>query len=95
MVAIETWNGHVGEFSVPIVNYTEVPANAILRLSASPGIDLELDSSVGVHEAQLDDGEWMLLVEPIDGDIFIAVHPQDDILPGFYSITGQIVQIAG
>ena len=96
MVAIETWNGHVGEFSIPIANHGNVPANAVLTLTMSPGIEVEIDADSGdIYEALRGPGEWLILAEPVGGNIYVTVHPRDVIQPGFYSITGRIVQVAG
>ena len=53
-----------------------------------------------VSEGQLGPGTWLMAVSALSGldendGIQITIEPKDDISPGFYSISGRIIQTAG
>jgi hypothetical protein len=92
-IAIETKIGQIGEFALPLNNLTETDAHAILHLIISPGIDVEVDSDIGVDETIQRQGVWLLDVAPDGGYLYIAVESKDDALPGFYTISGRILEV--
>ena len=66
------------------------------------GIDVEVTSDPlddDIKEAQLPAREWLVTVASLasaapDDSPAITISPKDDLKPGFYTITGRIVQVA-
>ena len=92
-LGIETKVGQIGEFVLPLNNLTGTDAHAILHLIASPGIDVDVDSDIGVDETIQRPVVWLLSVAPDGGCLYIAVEGEDQALPGFYTISGRILQV--
>ena len=74
----------------------------MLELNVPAGIDVELDElGDDMGEAQLTRSSWLLLVDDVAGTVDdddgfrLTVEPKDDLKPGFYTITGRLVQISG
>jgi len=96
---------HVGDtivIGLELGNVSDALANAMLSLNVPKGIDVEVGSDPNddeIKEAQLSAKQWLLSVESDAGDsepdsLNITVSPKDDLMPGFYTITGRIVQVA-
>ena len=92
-LGIETKVGQIGEFVLPLNNLTGTDAHAILHLIASPGIDVDVDSDIGVDETIQRPVVWLLSIAPDGGGLYIAVEGKDQALHGFYTISGRILQI--
>lgn len=100
---------HVGDIGYPgnsesaaillgLQNTANAVVSAILELSIPAGLDIEVEPSSGsnVEEAQLNKGTWLLRVPTsASGTVNIYIEPKDDAKPGFYTITGRVVQISG
>ena len=95
---------HVGDSPVlklDVDNLSDAQANAILELNVPAGVDVEVEESAdaGLREAQLTRNTWLMQV-PVGetGDatdtIDVTISPKDDMKPGFYTITGRIIQVA-
>ena len=82
-----------------IENTSGATANAMTRLVLPPGLRAEMESEIGtdVTEAQLDGNTWILTLteDSKDEDLDITLLAEDNIMPGFYSITGQLLQTSG
>ncbi len=63
-IGIETKVGQIGKFAVPLNNLTDTDAHAILHLIVSPGIDVDVDSDIGVDETIQRPVVWLLSVAP-------------------------------
>ena len=79
-------------------NVSDVQANTIMELNVPAGIDVEVDDLDGdISEAQLNRKSWLMKLDTVSlgssGDLEIAISPKDDLRPGFYTITGRIVQV--
>ena len=96
---------HVGDAIVAgldLGNLSDAPANVTLSLSVPSGIDVEVTSDPlgdDIKEAQLSAREWLVTVASLasaapDDSPAITISPKDDLKPGFYTITGRIVQVA-
>ena len=93
---------HVGDTEYLVLdldNVSDVQANAIMELNVPAGIDFEVDDLDGdISEAQLNRKSWLMKLDTVSlgssGDLEIAFSPKDDLRPGFYTITGRIVQVA-
>ena len=88
-------------------NDSGADAAAVLELNVPAGIDVELtnisDGAEGttvVSEAQLSRNTWLVVVKSTAGNadndgVRITIEPKDDLKPGFYTITGRLVQTSG
>ena len=93
---------HVGDTEYLVLdldNVSDVQANAIMELNVPAGIDFEVDDLDGdTSEVQLNSKSWLMKLDTVSlgssGDLEIAFSPKDDLRPGFYTITGRIVQAA-
>jgi hypothetical protein len=70
-----------------------------MELNVPAGIDFEVDDLDGdISEAQLNRKSWLMKLDTVSfgsyGDQEITIPPKDDLRPGFYTITGRIVQVA-
>lgn len=52
-----------------------------------------MDSDIGVDETIQRPVVWLLLVAPDGGYVYIAIEGEDQALPGFYTISGRILQV--
>ncbi|MBI2916705.1 MAG: hypothetical protein HYY01_01815 [Chloroflexi bacterium] len=98
-VALETQVGQTSGIRLRLDNQSGKVANAILELSVPAGIDVEVDEVAGadVTLARLTKNTWLLTMDAVpDGseDIRIIVESKDDAAPGFYTISGRIIQVA-
>ncbi len=108
-VAIETQVGQSQMIKLVLENKSGKTANAILELNAPCCIDVDADDdSDDVNTtadddvtamAQLNRNTYLLTLQANDGtddtpDLFITVESKDDAAPGFYTITGRIIQVA-
>ena len=61
----------------------------------SLGIDVDVDSDIGVDETIQRPVVWLLSVAPDGGYgcLYIAVEGEDQALTGFYTISGRILQV--
>ena len=66
-IGIETKVGQIGEFVLPPNNLTDTDAHAILHLIVSLGIDVDVDSDIGVDETIQRPVVWLLSVAPDGG----------------------------
>ncbi len=99
-VAYENNVGDKAEITINLLNRSDNDAAAKLVLDVPANVDVELDSDgVNVEEAQLSRNTWLLTVangtQNGNGYITLHVEPKDDAKPGFYSISGRLVQIEG
>ena len=96
-VAIEVHVGDSPVINLDLRNVSDADGNAILELNAPKGIDVEVDeTSANLGEAQMGPSAWLLFVDKDNTDsLSITVSPKDDLKPGFYTISGRIVQITG
>jgi uncharacterized membrane protein len=89
---------HVGDevvLNLNLNNNSDSDGNAILELNVPRGLDVEVDSSGDLDETQLTRNSWVMTVAgESDGDIEITIEAKDDLKPGFYTITGRIVQVS-
>lgn len=93
---------HVGDTEYLVLdldNGSDVQANVIMELNVPAGIDFEVDDLDGdTSEVQLNSKSWLMKLDTVSlgssGDLEIAFSPKDDLRPGFYTITGRIVQAA-
>ena len=97
--AIELHVGDTEYLVLDLDNVSDVQANAIMELNVPAGIDFEVDDLDGdISEAQLNRKSWLMKLDTVSlgssGDLEIAISPKDDLRPGFYTITGRIVQAA-
>ncbi|MBI2916509.1 MAG: hypothetical protein HYY01_00810 [Chloroflexi bacterium] len=97
-VAIETQVGQTSDFRLALVNDSGAPANFILELNAPAGIDVDAeDSNPEVKLAQLSKNVYLgtlAVSNNATDDIIVTVESKDDAAPGFYTITGRIIQVA-
>ncbi len=99
-VAIETHVGRSQFVKLALDNQSGKDANFMLQLSAPAGVDIEADGTDDAPRfARLNANTWLGMVATTasgntNADIYIAVEPKDDIAPGFYTITGRIIQVA-
>lgn len=108
-LALETQVGQFQTVYLDLINRSAIKANAVLELNVPAGIDVEPDdngnSGRAVDMAQMSASTWLFTLDPtddtsdqgtvLDQDIVIVVEPKDDLKPGFYTISGRIVQIGG
>jgi hypothetical protein len=93
--AIEMHIGDEAVLNLNLNNNSDADGNAILELNVPRGIDVEVDSSGDLDEAQLTRNSWVMTVDgESDGDIEITIEGKDDLKPGFYTISGRIVQVS-
>jgi hypothetical protein len=96
--AIELHVGDTVELMLDVDNVSDALANAILELNVPAGIDVEVEEdggSSGIEEAQLTRTSWLSKIDTgASGTLNITISPKDDLLPGFYTITGRLVQVA-
>ncbi|MBI4337087.1 MAG: hypothetical protein HY683_04570 [Chloroflexi bacterium] len=92
---------HMGDTETVLVlnlsNVSNDGANALLTLNVPAGVDVEVESlDANLEEAQMTANTW-LLKEAAGGphELEITIESKDDAAPGFYTITGSIVQIGG
>ncbi|MBI4311648.1 MAG: hypothetical protein HY681_07685 [Chloroflexi bacterium] len=95
--AIELHVGDTVVVSLPVVNVSDADANAVLELVPPAGVDVEVaPSGAGISEAQMSKSSWLLKVDTGNSNTLdITLEPKDDLKPGFYTLTGRIVQITG
>ena len=95
-ITIETDVGQRTETNFTLYNDSGQTANAMLQLNVPAGLDVQLDSDSGVTEAQLGPNTWLLTI-PSSGspDMTLTIESKDTAMPGFYTITGTLVQISG
>ena len=94
-VALETDVGQNQIVTFTLYNDSGQTANSMLQLNVPAGIDVELDSDGGVTEAQMNVNTWLLTIPAGGGTMALEIESKDDARPGFYTITGQLVQISG
>ena len=100
-VAVETDMGQETAVGFDLYNDSGQTANAMLQLNVPAGIDVELNGNDGVTEAQLGPNTWLLTIpddtaHPApDGFMDLIISSKDNAAPGFYTITGTLVQISG
>ena len=100
-VAMELNVGQTVEATFFLQNESGNDGAALLELSVPTGIDVELvDETAEIGEAQLNRNSWLMTVSAdagVDDDdsYTIRIEPKDDLKPGFYTISGRLVQISG
>ena len=100
MVAIETHVGRKNEFGLPLANRSSQPVAAILQMEVPEGVDVELDSDVAVEESIFigrgwPRHQWLLVVDPAGGSIFVTVRPRGSSPPRYVRLTGRLLPDAG
>ena len=97
--AIELRVGDTEYLVLDLDNVSDVQANTIMELNVPAGIDVEVDDLDGdISEAQLNRKSWLMKLDTASlrssRDLEVAILQKDDLRPGFYTITGRIVQVA-
>ncbi len=98
-VAIETSVGQRQTVTLDLANFSGARANAILELNAPNGIDVTADDTGATSDmAQLSKTTYLFTLEEDDPDtddedIVITIESKDGATPGFYSISGRIIQV--
>ena len=97
--AIELRVGDTEYLVLDLDNVSDVQANTIMELNVPAGIDVEVDDLDGdISEAQLNRKSWLMKLDTASlrssRDLEVAISQKDDLRPGFYTITGRIVQVA-
>ena len=97
--AIELHVGDTEYLVIDLDNGSDVQANVIMELNVPAGIDFEVDDLDGdTSEVQLNRKSWLMKLDTVSlgssSDLEIAISPKDGLRPGFYTITGRIVQAA-
>jgi uncharacterized membrane protein len=96
--AIEMHVGDAVTLKLQINNNSDTLTNALMELNAPRGIDIEVESSSegdGLKEAQLTRTSWLMQVPSGNQDtINITLEGRDTLKPGFYTVTGRIIQVA-
>ncbi len=95
--AIELYVGDTVTLNLDLNNVSDAAANGILELNVPAGVDVELEPTAGtITEAQMSKNVWLLRQTSAGtGALEITISPKDDLKPGFYTISGRIVQITG
>jgi hypothetical protein len=96
-VAVEMFVGQRIELNLDLVNDSGVSGAAMLELNVPAGIDVELDRNDdgSIEEAQASRNTWLMVVPDGTSETYIQIEPKDNVAPGFYTISGRIVQISG
>ena len=98
-----TIEAHIGDSPVlrlDVDNASDGLANAVLELNVPAGVDVETEESgSAIAVAQLSRKTWLMTVasDPDNSEIDmlnITISPKDSLAPGFYTITGQLLQIS-
>lgn len=96
--AIEMHIGDTAIIKLDVDNNSDAPANAVLDLNVPRGIDVSVQEdkdASGISEAQLTRSSWLMRINNgATGHLNISISPKDDLAPGFYTITGRLVQVA-
>ena len=95
--ALETQVGQLSIFTLVLDNTSGATANFILELNAPAALDIDADGKDDASVAQLSKNTWlgtMTVTTDTTPDIQIAIESKDDAAPGFYTITGKIIQVA-
>ena len=97
--AIELHVGDTEYLVLDLDNGSDLQANVIMELNVPAGIDFEVDDLDGdTSEVQLNSKSWLMKLDTVSlgssGELEIAISPKDDLSPGFYTITGRILQAA-
>ena len=98
--AIELHVGDTVVMHLPVKNVSDARGHAILELLPPAGVDVEVEdsnnASTDLQEAQMSRNAWLLSVINANAETLdITISPKDDLKPGFYTISGRIVQITG
>ena len=98
-VAIETQVGQNSGFSLSVGNASGASANAVLTLNVPAGLDVDAEGTNDASSfAQLSKNTYLFVVDNSTDsstvDITVTVESKDDAAPGFYTITGKIIQVA-
>ncbi len=97
--AIELHAGDTVILKLDLDNVSDANANAILELSCPKGVDVEVEPTLGtagISEAQMGSTTWLVKINTTATDTLgIILSPKDDLKPGFYTVSGRIVQITG
>ncbi|MBI2917530.1 MAG: hypothetical protein HYY01_05995 [Chloroflexi bacterium] len=109
-VALETQVGQASWITLELENKSAKLANFILELNAPAGVDIEADQDQDPATNPFDLAKYLALARlnkntwlgsmPESGvvnqnsKLNILVESKDDAAPGFYTITGRIIQVA-
>ncbi len=99
--AIELNVGERETVGLILKNDSAADGSALLELNVPKGVDVEVEGAADILESQLSRNTWLLVVQSdaIDAGaaetLTITIEPKDGVAPGFYTITGRIVQIEG
>ncbi len=96
-VAIETQVGQTSGFSLRLDNQSGKLANFILELHIPAGVDVDAENADDATLAQLTKNTWLGTMDASPNgadDINVTVESKDDAAPGFYTISGRIIQVA-
>ena len=92
-IAIETDVGQSQTVDFDLENDSGKSANMLLTLNIPAGLDVQIQSEDDMTEAQLNRNQWIFNVDSGDSDFDLIIESKDDIKPGFYTITGSLVQV--
>ena len=98
-VAIETQVGQYSGFSLSLGNLSGANANGILELNAPAALDIYAQGANDASSfAQLNKTTYLMVVDNATSnataDVTVTIESKDDAAPGFYTITGRIIQVA-
>lgn len=104
-VAMTATPGESETVTIYLQNDVGAAAAAILELNVPKGIDVEVGTTAGVGTdavaaGQLSRNSWLLTLGSTCGNgaalgadgIVLTISPKDNLAPGFYTISGRIVQ---
>ena len=94
-VAIETDVGQSQTVAIGLSNPSGAEANAILSLNVPAALDVALEANTGSNEAQLNRNQWLIKIPTAGETITLTIESEDDATPGFFTITGSLLQIPG
>lgn len=92
---------HVGDenwsLNLDVDNLSDATANALLQFNIPAGVDVEVEPSGSIDEAQMDRNTWLVEVPSgtANGELEITIETRDNFRPGFTSLAGRIIQIEG
>ncbi len=96
--ALETQVGQNQTVTLELDNHSGAEANGILELSVPAGIDVHAEDGANmVGLAQLNRNTYLFSLDDTTaapGEITLEIEAKDDAAPGFYTITGRIIQVA-
>ena len=94
-VAMELNVGQTVTATFNLNNASGAAGSAMLELSVPTGIDVEVTDETDLSEAQISRNAWLMAIPDGSSSFELTIEPKDDLKPGFYTISGRLVQISG